>query len=65
VERVGSVYEHLKDSCKLPNLPPTPTKAPPTRSKSLRIGKLGKNVVNTTLSNLEKNDVKIKKITFS
>jgi hypothetical protein len=42
IERVNAVYRHLKNVCDLPDLPPTPTKAPPTRSKVLRIGKLNK-----------------------
>lgn len=37
IERVGTVYNNLKKSCQLPELPPAPTKAPPTRIRQLRI----------------------------
>lgn len=64
-ERVGTIYNYLKNSCNLPNLPPAPTKAPPTRSKTLRIGKLGKKEnISTTSKLIEQHDVKIKKIIF-
>lgn len=37
VDRVEYMYNKLKDSCKLLNLPPAPTRAPPTRKKVLKI----------------------------
>lgn len=37
VERVDYMYNKLKDPCKLLSLPPAPTRAPPTRKKTLKI----------------------------
>lgn len=68
VERVGAIYEMLKEPCKLSEIPPIPTRPPATRNKMLRIGKLGKNSSgnNMTSSKLfeQQQDVKIKKIVF-
>lgn len=66
VERVGAVYDYLKEPCDLPDLPPVPTKPPSKRTKVLRVGKLGStsgnNITSSKLS--EQQDVKIKKIVF-
>lgn len=62
IERVGSVYEALKEVCHLPDLPPMPTKAPKPREKQLRI-KTSKNSSDSVKS-LESSNVKIKKIKF-
>lgn len=70
MERVGAAYEHLKDVCQLPDMPPVPTKPPTPRKKVLRIGKLNsadsKPGSNLTVSKLmdSHHDVKIKKIVF-
>lgn len=67
VERVGAVYEYLRDPCKLSEISPVPTRPPTTRKKILRIGKLASNPSgnNITISKLmEQHDVKIKKIVF-
>ncbi|XP_055372133.1 hybrid signal transduction histidine kinase E [Condylostylus longicornis] len=37
IERVEKVYNYLKRPCNLDNLPPAPTKPPPTRRKVLQI----------------------------
>lgn len=66
VERVGAVYDYLKDPCSLPDILPV-TRPPNTRKKVLRVGKLGKSSSgnNITISKLmEQQDVKIKKIVF-
>ena len=63
IERVGAIYDYLKEPCQLNDLPPAPTKPPPTRKKVLRIGKeVPTNVSITKL--IEQHEVKIKKIIF-
>ncbi|KXJ75186.1 hypothetical protein RP20_CCG012143 [Aedes albopictus] len=37
LDRVGTVYNYLKDTCNLPDIPRAPTKPPPTRKKQLKI----------------------------
>ncbi|XP_055637945.1 uncharacterized protein LOC129776374 isoform X2 [Toxorhynchites rutilus septentrionalis] len=37
LDRVGTVYSYLKDTCNLPDIPQTPTQPPPTRKKQLKI----------------------------
>lgn len=37
LDQVGTVYNYLKDSCNLPDIPHAPTKPPPTRKKELKI----------------------------
>ncbi|XP_055546069.1 uncharacterized protein LOC129730620 isoform X2 [Wyeomyia smithii] len=37
VDRVGTVYNYLKDTCDLPEIPRAPTKPPPTRKKLLKV----------------------------
>lgn len=37
LNQVGTVYNYLKDTCNLPELPQAPTKPPPTRRKQLKI----------------------------
>ncbi|XP_058449537.1 uncharacterized protein LOC131429440 [Malaya genurostris] len=37
LDRVGTVYNYLKDSCDLPEIPRAPTKPPPTRKKQLKV----------------------------
>ncbi|XP_040168091.1 uncharacterized protein LOC120903000 isoform X1 [Anopheles arabiensis] len=37
LDRVGTVYNYLKDVCSLPDVPRAPTKPPPTRKKELKI----------------------------
>uniref|UniRef100_A0A182Q3Q4 Glycosyltransferase family 92 protein n=1 Tax=Anopheles farauti TaxID=69004 RepID=A0A182Q3Q4_9DIPT len=37
LDRVGTVYNYLKDTCSLPDIPRAPTKPPPTRRKELKI----------------------------
>ncbi|KFB42425.1 AGAP010096-PA-like protein [Anopheles sinensis] len=37
LDRVGTVYSYLKDTCNLPDIPKAPTKPPPTRKKELKI----------------------------
>lgn len=37
VERIGIVYDYLKDKCQLPNLPPPPTKPSEPRKKVVKI----------------------------
>jgi hypothetical protein len=67
VERVGAIYDYLKEPCQLNELPAVPTPPPTTRKKLLRIGKLGNKPSgnNITISKLmEQHDVKIKKIVF-
>lgn len=61
VNRVGAIYDYLKEPCKLPDLPLAPTKPPPTRKRMLRI-KNKNNTNSETKSN--QNEIKIKKIIF-
>ncbi|XP_065084259.1 uncharacterized protein LOC135706547 isoform X1 [Ochlerotatus camptorhynchus] len=37
LDRVGTVYNYLKETCNLPEIPHGPTKPPPTRKKQLKI----------------------------
>lgn len=37
LDRVGTVYNYLKETCNLPDIPHAPTKPPPTRKKQLKI----------------------------
>ncbi|XP_058820002.1 uncharacterized protein LOC131682502 isoform X2 [Topomyia yanbarensis] len=37
LDRVGTVYNYLKDTCDLPEIPLAPTKPPPTRRKQLKV----------------------------
>lgn len=37
LDRVGTVYSYLKETCNLPDIPHAPTKPPPTRKKQLKI----------------------------
>jgi hypothetical protein len=68
VERVNAVYEHLKETCNLSEIPPVPTRPPTVRKKLLRVGKLGLNSSgsNSTIAKTieEHHSVKIKKIVF-
>lgn len=41
-DRVELMYNKLKNTCKLLNLPPAPTKAPTTRKKILKVKDLQK-----------------------
>lgn len=60
-DRVGSVYESLKDVCHLPELPVMPTKAPKPREKQLRI-KTETNEVEEEEKSLAKPRVRVKMI---
>ncbi|XP_055592799.1 uncharacterized protein LOC129744346 isoform X2 [Uranotaenia lowii] len=37
LDRVGTVYNYLKDTCQLQDIPRAPTRPPPTRKKQLKI----------------------------
>lgn len=50
IERVGAIYEHLRVPCKLSDLPPAPTRPPPVKKKTLRIGKMGETKNSTKTS---------------
>lgn len=51
IERVGAIYEHLRLPCQLSELPPAPTRPPPVKKKTLRIGKLAEAKNSTKTSN--------------
>lgn len=66
IERVQSIYEFLKEPCKLADLPIAPTKPPPTIKRHLKIRNPKTKSVNASISpeSLNQNEIKIKKITF-
>lgn len=72
IDRVGAIYDYLKEPCKLPDLPMAPTKPPPTKKRTLQVkSKESKKKSHTTnahsknsTSNTNQNEIKIKKIVF-
>ncbi|XP_055685178.1 uncharacterized protein LOC129791169 [Lutzomyia longipalpis] len=43
VDRISSIYTHLKDTCHLPNLPAPPTRPPPTKKHVLTVNNIPQN----------------------